>query len=1108
MATAFPFSMNPDDYKTLPIPPRPQTQGLTSTTFKIPPLDGSLSLPEIYDWHAENSPNHPLFEFAEDDGTVRTITWKEGVKGVHRAGRYVRNKLTEFGETEARPVVAILAASDFITYYAVLVGIMRAGYVAFFISPRNSVSAVAHLLTKTNSTHVFVGPEENLQTLAQSSIKLMQSQSANVGEGWTAPKTWTMPIFEDLFPGFAATNANTRGEEETFEYLPKVKFSLDDLAIVTHSSGSTAYPKPIRFTHYRYLIMCNAPFFGELDKTGLRMSSHSIPMFHGMGMIHTAWTAACGVVVTALRPRAPAIPITAENVLKGAADTKSDIIFCVPTFIEDWARDPNAVKQLQKTKGILFGGGPLSKAVGDELTDQGINIFNTYGIGECGGVMSPLYPERLDKEWEYFRFTPNITPFFIQDESGYSEAFILPNKYHVPNILNATVEVNGEKRAAYATSDYLAPHPTKPGYWKIIDRVDNQIIHNTGEKTNPGPLESILHHDPHIESAVMFGRGRFNVGVLIDPRPAHQFNPSNLQKLAEFRDKIWPSVEKANEYAPQHSRIFKEMILVASPSKPFDYTAKFTARRQAMVALYKPEIEALYATVDETTHAELQIPSHWDLHNTTIFVRNVITKVIRGNLGDEDDFFQKGCDSLQATWIRNSILHGLRNSRADVNVRQIPTSFIYRYPTISKLSSYVSSLLPSAGGFAANEHSKAHDPVPAMLNMVAKYGSDFPVHRPSTIPNSMKTMLDTVLVTGTTGGLGASLLSALVQSGDVEKVYALNRRREGTGSLKQRQRLVLQDRGLNSSLVDSPKIEFLEADLAEPRLGLPQELFEQIVSSVTHIIHNAYQVDWKPTLESFEPHVHVFRNLIDVSLSSPRSRPPTILLTSSIAVLRHQAKTRALTETLVPPESAAGSGYSEAKWVCEKLASLAAEKTTLRPVIVRIGQIAGSASGAWKPTEWVPSMIRSSVYVGALPTEDKVISWMRVEDAAQAIIEMRNASAVDPTPYIVHLAHPRPVPSGVITTTLSESLGIPSIPFHQWVTLLEQSSPSDDNPALKILDYFRDGREGNKTEAFGVVQMDMSNTLKSSRSWRSSVRELDEKDVQDWLAYWRRIGFL
>ena len=35
---------------------------------------------------------------------------------------------------------------------------------------------------------------------------------------------------------------------------------------------------------------------------------------------------------------------------------------------------------------------------------------------------------------------------------------------------------------AYATSDLLAPHPTKPGYWRVHGRVDDQIMHNTGEK--------------------------------------------------------------------------------------------------------------------------------------------------------------------------------------------------------------------------------------------------------------------------------------------------------------------------------------------------------------------------------------------------------------------------------------------------------------------------------------------------------------------------------------------------------------------------------------------------------------------------------------------------
>lgn len=37
----------------------------------------------------------------------------------------------------------------------------------------------------------------------------------------------------------------------------------------------------------------------------------------------------------------------------------------------------------------------------------------------------------------------------------------------------------------------------------------------------------------------MFGRGRFNPGVIIDPRPESAFDPEDLEKLAKFRNTIW-----------------------------------------------------------------------------------------------------------------------------------------------------------------------------------------------------------------------------------------------------------------------------------------------------------------------------------------------------------------------------------------------------------------------------------------------------------------------------------------------------------------------------------------------------------------------------------------
>ena len=43
--------------------------------------------------------------------------------------------------------------------------------------------------------------------------------------------------------------------------------------------------------------------------------------------------------------------------------------------------------------------------------------------------------------------------------------------------------------------------------------------------------------DPHIMSTVMFGRGRFQNGVLI--RPTEAFDPRDEAKLEAYRNLIW-----------------------------------------------------------------------------------------------------------------------------------------------------------------------------------------------------------------------------------------------------------------------------------------------------------------------------------------------------------------------------------------------------------------------------------------------------------------------------------------------------------------------------------------------------------------------------------------
>jgi hypothetical protein len=48
-------------------------------------------------------------------------------------------------------------------------------------------------------------------------------------------------------------------------------------------------------------------------------------------------------------------------------------------------------------------------------------------------------------------------------------------------------------------------------------------------------IENILCQHPHVSSALIFGHGKFQNGVLIELKKEHYFDPSDVSKLNEFR---------------------------------------------------------------------------------------------------------------------------------------------------------------------------------------------------------------------------------------------------------------------------------------------------------------------------------------------------------------------------------------------------------------------------------------------------------------------------------------------------------------------------------------------------------------------------------------------
>ena len=122
-------------------------------------------------------------------------------------------------------------------------------------------------------------------------------------------------------------------------------------------------------------------------------------------------------------------------------------------------------------------------------------------------------------------------------------------------------------------------------------------------------------------------------------------------------------------------------------------------------------------------------------------------------------------------------------------------------------------------------------PIDDVLGMVAQYSKEFAPHTGTEpLPSH-----DVVLITGATGTIGSNVLAQLVADPKVGKVYALNRKASKPSDA--RQRTALKDRGLDPSVVDSPKVVLLEGTVSQSKLGLADKLYEQLRTSVTHVLH-------------------------------------------------------------------------------------------------------------------------------------------------------------------------------------------------------------------------------------------------------------------------------
>ncbi|KZP17631.1 putative aminoadipate reductase [Athelia psychrophila] len=986
-----------------------------------PPMDGTVRPASLIDFHLEYNSTHTMYVYSEGPGSLVEISFLEFGRAAHRAGHLLRPAQSG-PENE---VVALIANIDVLLYHALVAGMLRAGLVPFPISPRNSTEAVVSMLEK-------------------SACKRILTTSASLGPLIAQIKALT-PVdslrFDDaptVLQCYPYLGHETHSHPFTPYPAPQTPHDPDQLLFYMHSSGSTGLPKPVPQTSRTLLGWCSLAYIVDLRHI-YRLGVMHLPPFHTLSIEMQLCVPLSGVSTVALYPptsltdhtHPPAAPTT-DTIMEHSKRTGVTAVMAVPSFLETWSLEREGVEWMKSLDFVGFGGGPLARKVGDALSADGVNLSCLYGATEVG-IPSTLFggaEQRGAEDWSYVRFDEKAHVRWVRQAGGTFKSQFLDTEVHKVSVLNLP-DVRG-----YASNDVWEPHPTKAGFWRIVGRLDDVIILASGLNVVPGPLEAVI-----------------IVGVLIKPTPG-----------VAVTDVMEPIVEEANREAPSYSRIFKGMMTVTDSSKPLPRVGKGTVAKKAAMELYDAEFAALYEAFEASgqSAAEAQLPVSWGEADVELWLGVQAADIHSAQRVDFDtDLFSQGFDSLSATFLRNRIIGALRSSSDPLVSRagqKVTQNVVFSHPNIRQLAAHISQLVSGA-------HAGPASATLAIENMIEKYSSGL-TDAPNAISEVIASAPPVVLLTGSTGGLASFMLEELLKDSRVKRVYAYNRPARGAIACRDRQRNAFIDKGLELCLLESDRLVYLEGDSALPKLGLSDTVHEELRSSVNLIIHSAWRLNFNLSLASFEPNIRGTRNLIEFALHSKHASALRFLFTSTIASSQGWDQTMGVfpEDVQYDASTAVGGGYGEAKYVCERLLA----KSGLLATSFRIGQIAGGKpSGAWATSDWVPSFVKSSIVLGALPDAQGVASWLPMDVVSQAILDV--AFSKQPPSITLNIVHPRPSQWSTIITSVSSAMNragitrgrLPLVSFKEWFGRLEERSKYADademakNPAIKILEFFR-----------------------------------------------------
>ncbi|KAF9258186.1 hypothetical protein L218DRAFT_948589 [Marasmius fiardii PR-910] len=520
------------------------------------------------------------------------------------------------------------------------------------------------------------------------------------------------------------------------------------------------------------------------------------------------------------------------------------------------------------------------------------------------------------------------------------------------------------ERDSYATKDVFQRHPEHADQYRYIGRLDDTLVHVSGKKTNLGWPVPIL----TMELAIR-GDPYVSEAIVFGANKPQTGVLSLTSELGTdlLKDELVKKIWPVIETANHDAPSFFRIAPEMVEILPFDTHSPSIPK----MTFIRPA--ALRAHTDQVWHNRRV---EWRR------IRNVIQRELKVAGG---------------VVLRNTV--------------------VFEYPTVEKLAKHLISL-------TVNAEVPVCQPARTKMLRSRETSCEYPAENRGDDrqwePKPSGSSLDR-----TTGALGAHVLRSLLASPLVQRVIFISRAATHADS---RERVKKSLRLRKISVPEEFKWTSYAGNPILDMLGLSQREYDQIKAEVRGVIHNAWPVNFKLNIDSYDEH---FRGCCQSY--EPLS---TINIWDNIQMVKEEFSHN--------PSTAMDMGYSQSAF--------------------KIAQLVGdTVHGIWNETEAPPLIFKSADVNGVLPLS--ITQWLLIDYGARGVAE-------------IALSPPKPETTSANDILLlgleSAGLRLERVALADWVKK-QMNSEKDPkkNPIVKLfwnssiprllLEHFRWDRYSNLT---------------------------------------------